>query len=46
MEFKSENYVTWEDYMENHQNLSDIDEAKKIQIYEDQIFSLVLRLFR
>lgn len=46
MEFKSENYVTWEDYMKDHQNLSDIEGAKRIQTYEDQVFSLVLRLFR
>ena len=46
MEFNTRNYVTWDEYMEDHQNLSDIESAKRIQIYEDQVFALVLRLFR
>ncbi|MEG0378266.1 MAG: hypothetical protein RR614_07280 [Eubacterium sp.] len=44
--FKSQNYETWEAYLEKHHNISDIDRAEEIQNYEDQIFALVLRLFR
>lgn len=46
MEFKSINYITWDQYAANHPEISDIEAANRIQNYEDQIFSLVIRLFR
>lgn len=46
MEFESQNYVKWEEYLDNHEHLKDIEQAKAIQAYEDQVFALVLRLFR
>lgn len=45
-EFKTKNYDTWEDYLEKHPNIGDVERAKEIQKYEDQVFALVLRLFR
>ena len=46
MEFKTNNYVTWDEYVKSHPEISDIAAAKKIQSYEDQVFSLMMRLFR
>ena len=46
MEFKTKNYVSWDEYVEKHPNIADVPGAKKIQTYEDQVFSLVMRLFR
>jgi hypothetical protein len=46
MEFKTKNYVTWDEYLESHPKIADVPAAKKIQDYEDQVFSLVMRLFR
>lgn len=46
MEYKTQNYVGWDEYIKNHPEISDIDAAKKIQSYEDQVFSLMMRLFR
>jgi hypothetical protein len=40
MEFQSKNYVTWDQYAQMHPEIGDIEAAKKIQSYEDQIFSL------
>ena len=46
MAYKTQNYVTWDEYLEKHPNVADVPAAKKIQAYEDQAFSLVRRLFR
>ena len=46
MEFKTKNYVTWDEYVEKHPNIAEVPAAKKIQDYEDQVFSLMMRLFR
>lgn len=46
MEFKSKNYVTWDEYLPKHPEIADIEAANKIQNYEDLVFSLVIRLFR
>ena len=46
MEFKTQNYVTWEEYVAAHPKMAEIPAAKKIQDYEDQVFSLMMRLFR
>lgn len=46
MEFKTKNYVTWDEYVEKHPNIADVPSAKKIQDYEDQVFTLMMRLFR
>ena len=46
MEFKTKNYVTWDEYVEAHPKMAEIPASKKIQEYEDQVFSLIMRLFR
>lgn len=46
MEFKTKNYVAWDEYLANHPEIADIEAARKIQDYEDQVFSLMMRLFR
>ncbi len=46
MEFNTKNYVTWNEYIAKHPEIQDIEAAKKIQTYEDQVFSLMMRLFR
>jgi hypothetical protein len=45
MEFQSKNYVTWDQYAQMHPEIGDIEGLKNSK-YEDQIFSLVIRLFR
>jgi hypothetical protein len=46
MEFKTKDYVTWDEYLEKHPRMAEVPAAKKIQDYEDQVFSLMMRLFR
>ena len=45
-EFKTQNYTSWEEYIEQRPQIADIQAAKRLQDYEDQVFALVLRLFR
>ena len=44
--FETKNYLTWDQYVEAHPEIANIEGAKKIQDYEDQVFSLMMRLFR
>ncbi len=46
MEYKTKNYVTWEEYKEKHPEIKDVPDAERIQKYEDQVFTLMMRLFR
>ncbi len=46
MEYKTKNYVPWEEYKEKYPEIKDVPDAKKIQKYEDQVFTLMMRLFR
>ena len=46
MEFNTKDYVTWNEYVEAHPEIKDVEGAKKIQEYEDGIFQLMMRLFR
>lgn len=44
--YETKNYVTWNEYLEKHPKMAEVEAAKKIQDYEDQAFSLMMRLFR
>ena len=46
MEFKTKDYVTWDEYLKAHPEMEAVQGARKIQDYEDQAFSLMMRLFR
>lgn len=46
LEFKTKNYTYWQDYIAAHPQIADIKAAERLQNYEDQIFAVVLRLFR
>ncbi len=46
MAFQTKNYVSWDEYVEKHPEIAEVPGAHKIQEYEDQVFSLMMRLFR
>ncbi|MBQ7737896.1 MAG: hypothetical protein IJT62_08705 [Oscillospiraceae bacterium] len=46
MEFKTKDYYTWDEYVKLHPEIQEVEGAKKIQEYEDAVFSLMMRLFR
>lgn len=46
MEFQTKDYLTWNEYLAQHPEIKDVEGAKKIQEYEDQVFTLMMRLFR
>lgn len=41
----SEYYVNWEDYVKKHPKLEEIEGAKEIQNYEEQIYRYIFSLF-
>ena len=45
-DYKTQNYVTWDRYLEEHPKMAEVEASKKIQDYEDQVFNLIMRLFR
>jgi len=43
---QSEYFKTWEDYVETHPQLKDIEAAEdNIQPYEEQMYAFVMKLF-
>lgn len=41
----SEYYKTWEEYKEENEDISQIEGAKKIQSYEEQMYTFIFQLF-
>ncbi|MBQ7737894.1 MAG: hypothetical protein IJT62_08695 [Oscillospiraceae bacterium] len=46
MEFKTKDYIPWDEYLAQHPEIKDVEGAKKLQEYEDAVFSFMMRLFR
>ncbi|NLN97463.1 MAG: hypothetical protein GX127_03580 [Eubacteriaceae bacterium] len=43
---KSEYFKTWEDYVETHPELNDIESAEAgIQPYEEEMYAFIMKLF-
>ncbi len=43
MEIKSKSYICFDDYMKNHPEIEDVrEEAKILQKYEDDLFSIII----